>query len=108
MKQALKNKDQELAGAQQVAKEKTKPAKEKLASFGKREAENTSLKKEVLELKKQQTEWESKLKAQAEAYEKEKKTLNEKVAQLIEKKNTLERYIEEFTEEMYTKLAGNL
>ena len=100
MKQALESKDNELAEAQKVAKEKTKAAEEKLASLGKLEAENTSLKKEVLELKKQQTEWGGKLKAQAEAYEQKKKTLNEKVAQLIEKKNALERYIEEFTEEM--------
>ena len=42
------------------------------------------------------------------AYDQEKKTLNEKINQLIEKKNALEKYIEEFTEEMYTKLAGNL
>ena len=62
----------------------------------------------MIELNKQQTEWDSKVKAQAEVYEQEKKTLNEKITQLIEKKNVLERYIEEFTEEMYTKLAGNL
>ena len=76
-----------------MAKEKTKAAEEKLASFGKLEAENVSLKKEVLELKKQQTEWESKLKAQAEVFEKEKETLNEKITQLIEKKNALEKYM---------------
>jgi hypothetical protein len=62
----------------------------------------------VIELKKQQTEWDSKLKVHAEVYEQEKKTLTEKITQLIEKKYALERYIEEFTEEMYTKLAGNL
>ena len=108
MKQALESKGNELAGAQKVAKEKTKAAEEKLASLGKFEAENTSLKKEVLELKKQQTEWDGKFKAQAEVYELEKKALNEKVAQLIEKRNALERNIEEFMEEMYNKLAGNL
>ena len=63
MKQALESKDNELTGAQQVAKEKTKAAEEKLASLRKLETENTSLKKEVLELKKQQAKQEGKLKA---------------------------------------------
>lgn len=112
MKQALVNKDNELAGAQKVAREKTKAAEEKLASFEKLEGENKSLKtvveemkKEVAELKKQQTEWGGKFKAQANAYEQEKKTLSEKITQLTQKKDSLEKYIEDFTEEMYTKLA---
>ena len=76
MKQALESKDNELAGAQKVVKEKTKVAEEKLVSLGKLEAENISLKKEVLELKKQQTEWDGKLKAQAEVYDQEKKRID--------------------------------
>ena len=86
-----------------------------MASLEKLEGENKALKaaiieakKEVAELKKQKAEFDGKLKAQADAHEQEKKTLSEKINQLIEKKNALEKYIEEFTEEMYTKLAGNL
>ena len=40
-----------------MAKEKIKAAEEKLASLEKLEGENKLLKKEVIELKKQQTEW---------------------------------------------------
>ena len=115
MKQALENKDNELVGAQKVARKKTKAADEKLASIEKLEGENKTLKaaiteakKEVAELKKQKDEWDGKLKTQANAYEQEKKTLSEKIAQLTQKKDSLEKYIEDFTEEMYTKLAGNL
>ena len=44
MKQALENKDNELAGAQKVATEKTKAGEEKLASLEKLEGQNKSLK----------------------------------------------------------------
>jgi hypothetical protein len=53
MKQALENKDNELVGAQNVAREKTKAAEEKLALFEKLEGENTSLKIAVEDAKKE-------------------------------------------------------
>lgn len=86
MQQSLVDKDNDLVGAQKVAREKTKAAKEKLAAIKKLE-ENKSLKtvaeeakKEIAELKKRQAEWDDKFKTQASAFEQEKKTLNEKIA----------------------------
>lgn len=50
-KQALVDRDNELAGAQKVAREKTKAAKEKLASVAELEEENKSHKTDVEEAK---------------------------------------------------------
>ena len=59
MKQALEQKDLDLAASQKTAQEKTDLADKKLASVGKLEEENTKLKtpiseanKEVVQLKK--------------------------------------------------------
>jgi hypothetical protein len=89
MKQALEHKDNALAGAQKVAREKTEAAEAKLASVGKLEEENASLKtaveaakKEATELKKEQAEWAKKIEDQTSAFELEKTTLNDKVDQL--------------------------
>lgn len=97
MKHALVDKDNELAGAQKAVREKTKPAIEKLASIEKLEGENKYLrdsveeaKKEVVELKKQQVEWDKKFKTRSNAIEQEKKTLSERVSQLTQKKDSLE------------------
>ena len=60
MKQALEQKDLNLAAAQKTAREKTELADKKLASIGKLEEENAQLKiaineanKEVVQLKKE-------------------------------------------------------
>ena len=71
MKHALVDEDNELAGAHKVAREKTRAAESK---------------KEIAELKKQQAEWDDKFKTHASDFEQEKKTLTEKVAQLIQKR----------------------
>ena len=62
MKQALVDKDNELAGAQKVAREKIKAATEKLALVAKLEEENKSLRAAAEEAKVEI----SKLKKQAE------------------------------------------
>ena len=51
MKQALEQKDLNLAAAQKTARGKTELANKKLASVGKLEEENSKLKKEVAQLK---------------------------------------------------------
>ena len=47
-----------------------------------------------------------KCKEHARVFEQEKKTLEEKVARLLEKKNTLEQYIDDFYSKMNEKLTG--
>lgn len=46
------------------------------------------------------------MKNQVSTFELEKKALSEKVAQLTQKKDALEQYIEDFTEEMSAQLEG--
>jgi hypothetical protein len=53
MKQALEQKDLDLAAAQKTAREKTELADEKLASVGKLEEENTKLKTVIDEANKE-------------------------------------------------------
>lgn len=50
-------------------------------------------------------EWETKCNTQASAFEKERKTLNDKITELLKKKAKLEQYVEEFGDEMNQKLA---
>nr|XP_045088705.1 uncharacterized protein LOC120973634 [Aegilops tauschii subsp. strangulata]XP_045088706.1 uncharacterized protein LOC120973634 [Aegilops tauschii subsp. strangulata] len=104
MKQALENKDKELAMAQKEAKTKTKLVDEKLASVSKLEKEIETL-KAAAAAKGESAEWEKKCTGQAAVFEQEKQTLEEKVTQLTEKKNALEGYIEEFCTEMSEKLV---
>jgi hypothetical protein len=90
MNQALEDKDKQLALAQKEAKTKTKLAEEKLAWVGKMEEVIKTLKAATGVAKGEAFEWEKKCKDQVSAFEHEKKTLEEKVAQLLEKKNALE------------------
>ena len=70
------------------------------------EKEIESLKTAATTVKGESSKWEKKCKVQASALRKEKQILEEKVAQLVEKKNALEQYIEDFCKEMYEKLSG--
>ena len=82
MKQALERKDNELAGTQKVAREKTEAAEKKLASVGKLEEENAALKTIVEEVKKE-----------AAQLKEEKVVLTDKVDQLTQKREVLEAYL---------------
>ena len=88
MKQALENKDKDLALAQKEARNKTKLANEKLASVDKLEEEIKNLKSAV------------------GTFTQEKQALEEKVTQLTEKKNALEAHIEEVCEEFFPTKGG--
>jgi hypothetical protein len=97
MKQALEDKDKELALAQKEARSKTKAAEEKLASVSKLEEEVRTLiaaaeaaRNEISELRKTNAEWETKHSAQASVFEGEKKTLDDQIVKLLEKKGELE------------------
>ena len=96
MKQALERKDNELAGAQKVAREKTEATEEKLASVGKLEEENANLKaaldaanKEVSRLKN------------------DKIALSDKASELVGKKNDLEAYLGGLAKKLFLMLEGN-
>ena len=88
MKQALENKDKDLALARKEARTKTKLADQKLASVGKLEDEIKDLK------------------AIVRVFTQEKQVLEEKVTQLTDKKNILEKHVEEVCEELNEKLVG--
>ena len=97
MKQALERKDTELAGAQKVAREKTKATEKKLASVGKLEKENEALKAPVKEVKKE-----------AAQLKEEKVVLTDKVHQLTRKRDDLEAYMGSLAKKLYIMLEGNL
>ena len=91
MKQALENKDKDLALAQKEARTKTKLTEEKMASVGKLEEGMKALKADAAAATKGGSfEWEKKCKDQASTSEQEKRTLDEKVAQILNNKNALE------------------
>ena len=97
MKEALKQKDQELAEAQKAALDKMKLAEEKLTSVGKLEEENANLKaalnaanKEVSRLKN------------------DKIALSDKASELVGKKNDLEAYLGGLARKLFLMLEGNL
>ena len=94
---AQNKKDQELAEAQKAASNKTKLVEEKLASVGKLEEENVSLKaaldaanKEVSHLKN------------------DKIALSDKASELVGKKNDLEAYLGGLAKKLFIMLEGNL
>ena len=97
MKQALEKKDADLAGAQNVAKEKTELAEKRLASVDKLEKENETLKTSVEEVKKE-----------AAQLKDEKVTLTDKGDQLTRKRGDLEAYLGSLAKKLYIMLDGNL
>ena len=95
MKQALEQKDLDLAAAQKMARQKTVLANKKLASVGKLEEENAKLKtvinegnKEVAQLKK------------------DKEALSDKVGDLTRKRGELEAYLGGLAKKMFLMLVG--
>ena len=95
MRQALEQKDLDLAVAQKTAREKTELAAKKLASVGKLEEENAKLKtvidgakKEVVQLKE------------------EKVALTDRVGDLTRKKDELETYLGGLAKKMFLMLEG--
>ena len=82
MKQALEKKDQDLAAAQNEAREKTTLADKKLASFNKLEEENSKMKAAVAEANKEVVR-----------LKKDKDTLTDEVGSLTAKKGELEAYL---------------
>ena len=95
MKQALEQKDLDLAAAQKEAREKTELADKKLTSVSKLEEENAKLKTVVTEANKEV----AKLK-------KDKETLTEKVGDLTQKNGKLEAYLGRLAEKLVLKLEG--
>ena len=93
MKQALEKKDEELAGAQKVAKQKTEAAEAKIASVSQLEEENATLKTAIEEVKKKAAQL------------KEKKiVLADKVGHLTQKRDELEEYLGSLVKKMYIML----
>ena len=95
MKQALEQKDLDLAAAQKMMRGKTKLADNKSASFSKLEEENAKLKtandesnKEVVQLKK------------------DKVALTDKVGDLTRKRDKLEAYLGGLAKKMFLMLEG--
>ena len=82
MKKALEDKDQALADAQKVAREKTEAAEKKLATAAKLEEENTRLKQE-------RSDW------------------SKKLDQATKRAKGLEAHLGSYSQKMYALLKGN-
>ena len=95
MKQALEQKDNDLAAAQKEARTKTELADKKLASVNKLEEENAKLKTVVTKANKEV----AKLK-------KDKETLTDKVGDLTQKKGKLEAYLGRLANNLVLKQEG--
>ncbi|XBJ00170.1 hypothetical protein VPH35_020114 [Triticum aestivum] len=94
MKQALEQKDLDLAAAQKMAREKTELADKKLASVGKLEEENAKLKTDVDEAKKYVMQ-----------LKEEKVALADRVDVLTQKRDELETYLGGLAKKMFLKLV---
>jgi predicted RNase H-like nuclease (RuvC/YqgF family) len=95
MKQALEQKDLDLAAAQKMAREKTELADKKLASVGKLEEENAKLKTAVDEVKKEVVQ-----------LKEEKVALADRVDVLTWKRDELETYLGGLVKKMFLMLEG--
>ena len=95
MKEALEQKDLDLAGAQKEAREKTKLADQKLASVGKLEEENAKLKTAILEANQE-----------VEQLRKDKENLTTEVDGLRAKTGKLETHLEQLAAKLVLKLEG--
>ena len=94
-KQALEQKDLDLAAAQKTAREKTELADKKLASVGKLEEENTRLKTAISEANKEVVQ-----------LKKDKVIVTEKVGDLTRKKDELEVYLGGLAKKLFLMLEG--
>ena len=95
MKEALENKDLDLATAQKEAREKTTLADQKLASVGKLEEENAKLKTTISEAN-----------HEVEQLKKDKENLTTEVGGLRTKTDKLESYLEQLAAKLVLKLEG--
>ena len=95
MKEALEQKDLDLAAAQKEAREKTKLADQKLASVGKLEEENAKLKTAI-----------SDTNQEVEQLKKDKENLTTEVGGLKTKTDKLESYLEQLDAKLVLKLEG--
>ena len=95
MKEALEQKDLDLAAAQKEAREKTKLADQKLASVGKLEEENAKLKTGILDANRE-----------VEQLKKDKENLTTEVGGLRTKTHKLESYLEQLASILVLKLEG--
>ena len=95
MKEALEQKDLDLAAAQKEAREKTKLANQKLASVSKLEEENTKLKTAISDANRE-----------VEQLKKDKENLTTEVGSLKTKTDKLESYLEQLAAKLVLKLEG--
>ena len=95
MKQALEQKDLDLAAAQKTAREKTELADNKLASVGKLEEENSKLKTAF-----------SDANQEVERLKKDKDKLTDELGSLKAKKGELESYLCQLAAKLVLKLEG--
>ena len=95
MKEALEQKDLDLAAAQKEARQKTTLADQKLASVGKLEEENVKLKTAILEANRE-----------LEKLRKDKENLTTEVGSLRTKTDKLESYQEQLAAKLVLKLEG--
>ena len=95
MKEALEQKDLDLAAAQKEAREKTKLADQKLASVGKLEDENTTLKTAISDANRE-----------VEQLRKDKENLTAEVEGLRTKTGKLEFHLEQLAAKLVLKLQG--
>ena len=95
MKQALEQKDLDLAVAQRAAREKTELADKKLASVSKLEEENPQLNTAINEANKEVVQ-----------LKKDKEALTDKVEDLTRKRNDLEVCLGGLTKKLFLILEG--
>src|SRR3990170_1862539 len=95
MKQALEQRDLDLAAAQKTAWERTELADKKLASVGKLEEENAKLKTAINEANKEVTQ-----------LKKDKVAQTDKVGDLTRKRDELEAYLGGLAKKMFLMLEG--
>ena len=95
MKEALEQKDLDLAAAQKEAREKTKLADQKLASVGKMEEQNAKLKTAISDANRE-----------VEQLKKDKENLTTEVGGLKTKTDKLESYLEQLAAKLVLKLEG--
>ena len=95
MKEALEQKDLDLAAAQKEAREKTKLADQKLASVSKLEEENAKVKTAISDANRE-----------VEQLRKDKENLTTEVGSLRTKTDKLESYLEQLAVKLVLKLEG--
>ena len=95
MKEALEQKDLDLAAAQKEAREKTKLADQKLALVGKLEEENAKLKTAISDANRE-----------VEQLRKDRENLTTEVGSLRTKTHKLESYLEQLAAKLVLKLEG--